>query len=275
MQATTKKLSVTFTFLFFAGLLASAYTLYQLPAQIVQMSPAIDLRVLGQLQPALIRTYVILAVTAICGLTTVAFFTTGTRNGQVKAGKQTGHLTRSEDKQEEKYEEESQESHIDQEAIEQILASEDNPDTSFTRALSLICKELEASQAAAYQVKQEDDKRWIELFASYAYHVPEGEKVSFRFGEGLTGQVAKEGKPVNINAVPEGYIKILSGLGSATPNHLIILPLREGDEIVGVVEIASFHAFNRHIEAELQQAFDKLALKLVNDDNVSLEKAKS
>ena len=111
-------------------------------------------------------------------------------------------------------------------------------------------------------------------FSSYAYHVPEGEKISFRFGEGLAGQVAKEGKMINIDAVPEGYIRILSGLGSASPRHLIIIPLKEADQVRGVVEIASFHSFSSQTEIELQQTFDKLALKLINDDNVSLENAK-
>jgi putative methionine-R-sulfoxide reductase with GAF domain len=123
-------------------------------------------------------------------------------------------------------------------------------------------------------VKKKGNTRYIELFASFAYHVPEGEIVTFKFGEGLAGQVAKEGKLVNLQSVPEGYIQILSGLGSSSPTNLIIIPVRSEGEIIGVVEIASFKEFSQQHEVLLQSTFDKLSLKLVNNDNVSLKAPK-
>src|SRR5690606_26930503 len=121
--------------------------------------------------------------------------------------------------------------------IEELLSSKKKTEAVFEEALSLICKELEASQAAAYMVKKKGNTRYIELFASFAYHVPEGETVTFKFGEGLAGQVAKEGKLINLQSVPEGYIQILSGLGSSSPTNLIIIPIRSEGQIRGVVEI--------------------------------------
>lgn len=145
----------------------------------------------------------------------------------------------------------------------------------FNKALSEVCKKLEACQAAAFRVTEEESCQAIELFASFAYHIPEGERVIFRFGEGVAGQVAKEGKTANINGVPEGYIKIISGLGKATPTHLLLIPIKSGKQVVGVVEIASFVPFDDQKVEMLELYFDKLALKVPLNDNVRLEEAKS
>jgi putative methionine-R-sulfoxide reductase with GAF domain len=273
MQANTQKLGVAFTFLFFAALLFSAYTLYQLPIQLLQTSPAVDLTVLDQLQPVFIKLYLVIGSTGLVSMVTITLLIS-----KRKAGSDiiTGIAVEEEEEVKTMEEEETEEhTYINQAAVEDLVEGTEDAVSCFNKVLSQVCNDLEASQAAAYIAKQEDEKRWIELFASYAYHVPEGESVTYRFGEGLAGQVAKEGKIVNIDAVPDGYIRILSGLGSASPRNLIILPLKEADEVVGVVEIASFKAFSQKTELELQQAFSKLTLKLINDHNVSLEKAKS
>ena len=276
MQAITKKLGVTFTILFFIGVAFSAYTFYKLPEQMIREVQVVDLKVIGQLQPILFQVYLTAGATALMGLLAITLLILGSRAHQhgiitafnsLENGKGVA-------KDQEAQAAEEETINIDHEAIESIIASENDATTIFTKAMSIICNELEASQAAAYIAKEEKGKHYIELFATYAYHLPEGEKKTFRYGEGLAGQVAKEGKLINIDAVPEGYIQILSGLGSASPRHLIIIPLKEADTVIGVVEIASFHAFKTQHEVALQQAFDKLALKLINDDNVSLEKPK-
>jgi len=273
MQASIQKLSVVFTFLFFAALLASAYFMYHLPNEFVQQSSSVDMTVLKQLNPTLNKMYLVLGISAMLGMINVALLISSRKvaSGMVTA-RDVNHT--SEEKQATQEEEQNEELRIDHSAIEEIISGTQEAEKCFGQALSQICKELEASQAAAYIAHDDGGKRWIELFASYAFHVPEGDTISYRFGEGLAGEVAKEGKVLNLDTVPEGYIRILSGLGSATPNHLIILPLKEADKTVGVVEIASFHPFTQQVEGELRQAFDKLALKLANDDNVSLEKAK-
>lgn len=274
MQANTQKLGVVFTFMFFAALLFSAYTLYSLPGQLSQYSPVVDLLVLDQLKPVFFQGYLIFGVTALLGMTTVTLLLSRRNDDNIPIP---GEIKQEEEENQVMQDEEEAEEHqvINQQAVEDLIETVEDPESCFTKVLSQICKDVEASQAAAYLTRQEEDKRWIELFASYAYHIPEGEKITYRFGEGLAGQVAKEGKTVNIDTVPEGYISILSGLGNASPRNLIIVPLMEADSVVGVVEIASFKAFSKRTEMELQQALDKLALKLEKDHNVSLEKAKS
>jgi len=103
-----------------------------------------------------------------------------------------------------------------------------------------LCKELEASVGAAFITIKIEDKRYIEFVAGYAYHLPDSQLLRFEFGEGLSGQVAKSGKAVCINDVPQGYIIVMSGLGKASPKYMMVLPVISGESVLGVIEIASF-----------------------------------
>jgi len=103
-----------------------------------------------------------------------------------------------------------------------------------------LCKELEASVGAAFITVKIEDKRYIEFVAGYAYHLPDSQLLRFEFGEGLSGQVAKSGKAICINDVPQGYITVTSGLGKASPRYMMVLPLISGESVLGVIEIASF-----------------------------------
>ena len=49
-----------------------------------------------------------------------------------------------------------------------------------------------------------------------------------------------------ITEIPEDYLTITSGLGDAPPRSILIVPLKLEDEILGVVELASFNIFNPH-----------------------------
>ncbi len=118
----------------------------------------------------------------------------------------------------------------------------------FKYALEGLCKELEASIGAAFMTVRIEDKKYIEFVGGYAYHLPDSQYLRFEFGEGIAGQVAKSGKEINITAVPQGYITVISGLGKATPNYMMVIPVKSGENVLGVLEIASFKPFE---EAEL------------------------
>lgn len=61
---------------------------------------------------------------------------------------------------------------------------------------------------------------------------------NIRYGEGLSGQVLKDGEAACFSGVP--YLKAFSGLGSSQKLHLYILPLIANNSVVGVVELGSF-----------------------------------
>lgn len=270
-----KKINILLTVLYIIGLIVSAYTLYQLPVSLMGHR-VMDLTQLPQAQPVFNQLYLIMGGVLTLGIAAVVGLWMKHRQSDslVAAALPTGQESIYQG-----YEDESEKSDAEValqiKGIHEIMVGEDNEETAFTKALSLVCHHTEASQAAAYRVRHAEQYSCIELFASFAYHAPEGETVTYRFGEGLAGQVAKHGECLTIDAVPEGYIEIISGLGRATPTHLIILPVKHDDQVVGVVEIASFKEFSEQQKSVLLTTFDQLGLKLLNNDNVSLEEATS
>ena len=65
-----------------------------------------------------------------------------------------------------------------------------------------------------------------------------------KIGEGIHGQAISDNKPIEIEDIPEDYFEINSGIGSAKPKYIYILPLvdENGDGIV--IELAVFKQLN-------------------------------
>ncbi len=82
---------------------------------------------------------------------------------------------------------------------------------------------------------------------TYAY-TSDSDPAPFKAGEGITGQVAKNKAMVNITSIPEGYLQVQSGLGSSSPDNLLIIPLLLNKETIGIIELASFHFLDKETE---------------------------
>jgi len=168
-------------------------------------------------------------------------------------------------------EQEEQKISVDQ-LIEESLASlEDvmgansaleNPQMPLSIILSHICKSLNAGVGALFLAKYEQDKRWLEMEAGYAFQQPDSKRLVFEFGEGISGQCAKEGRFVVINNVPKGYIKVFSGLGAAAPEHMIVFPYMRENRVVAVVEVATFELIAAHVP-KFMEAFAPAIFKYV------------
>ena len=124
---------------------------------------------------------------------------------------------------------------------------------------------MDAGQGAAYQVQQEKETRFVELKSGYALSINESTTTRYNFGEGLIGQAASNGQLLYLDEVPEGYIKIISGLGSASPRYLLIAPVKNKGTVLGILEIASFSPYNadqrKFVEQGAQLIADKLSTK--------------
>ena len=242
MKSFYNRLNIIITIFFVLGILFSAFNLYNLPIELEKGSGRIDLSMIRELTPVLNQTYFIVGLTLLLGLGSVILALyllnyTKTAEKIIYVEKTDAHKQQEEEK-EAKAKNENLAKQIGD--IQAGIAQIKERKNKYEHVLSKLCMKIEASQGLIYEVKKEKNNRYIELFASFAYSLPESETIKYEFGEGLAGQVAKEKKKINIDDVPEGYITIISGLGASSPNHLVILPILEKNEVVFVVEIASF-----------------------------------
>lgn len=98
--------------------------------------------------------------------------------------------------------------------------------------------------------------------SGYAFF-SESEPISYREGETLAGQVAKNKTILNLSKVPDNYIAIASGLGEGSPNYLLIIPIiSPSNETIGIIELASFKSFSSEIEELFAYIGQKLGEKL-------------
>ncbi len=106
-----------------------------------------------------------------------------------------------------------------------------------SKFLSLICTEYKLAQGILSVRKKDSDEFYIS--GTYAYY-NENTGYSFRIGEGICGQVAKNQQSIVLSNIPEDYINIVSGLGIASPKFLQVIPIIYANDVIAVLEIASF-----------------------------------
>lgn len=106
--------------------------------------------------------------------------------------------------------------------------------------LAAIAKEFSIVQGLFF-IKNSETETFI-LQGRYAYFSEELPH-DFKEGEGLSGQVAKDKMVINISDIPDGYITIVSGLGTGHPKSVLIVPAIYEGITIGVLELASFQSF--------------------------------
>lgn len=109
--------------------------------------------------------------------------------------------------------------------------------------LSELIRYLQANQGGIFIVKAGITPPCLELVACYAYERKKYLQKEIQVGEGLVGQAYLEKDIIYLTEVPDRYIAITSGLGLATPTSLLIVPLLFNEQVIGVLELASFRKF--------------------------------
>lgn len=108
--------------------------------------------------------------------------------------------------------------------------------------ISKLIEYMDANQGGVFMLNDSDpnDAR-MELISAYAYDRQKFLSKEIRLGEGLIGQSWQEREKIYMTNVPDSYVNITSGLGEANPRSVLIMPLKENDEIYGMIELASFN----------------------------------
>ncbi|MGH3356821.1 MAG: HAMP domain-containing protein, partial [Nocardioidaceae bacterium] len=101
---------------------------------------------------------------------------------------------------------------------------------------------LISAQHGAFFLATNDESGETELrlIASYGYETRKSASNRFGLGESLVGQAALEKKPIVVMDPPSDYVQITSGLGAATPASIVVMPVLFEDQVLGVIELASF-----------------------------------
>lgn len=119
-----------------------------------------------------------------------------------------------------------------------------------------------ASYGVFYLKEVNKSEQYLTRMASFASLDGEQERKQFRLGEGLIGQCALLKRPIHLNQVPDDYLKIGSGLGEASPKSIMILPVLFEDQVLAVIEIASFEELTPlHIKL-LEKVNNNLGIKI-------------
>lgn len=125
----------------------------------------------------------------------------------------------------------------------------DSIDTFSYQMLHALVEYVGANVGALFLL-EEDDKtqdKYYRMAASYAYAVRRYKQQRVELGEGLVGRCGRERKRILMTDIPPDYVKIASGLGQSTPRALLLVPMIVNDELVGVLEIASFSTFEEYV----------------------------
>ena len=112
-----------------------------------------------------------------------------------------------------------------------------DPEKYFDQLLINLSKAIAIVQGVAYTLNRQTQT--YSMVSTYAFYTTDTSR-TFAIGEGIPGQVAKDKKLLFINDVPEGYIKIVSGLGSSSPKYMGVIPIIHGDETIALLEISTF-----------------------------------
>ncbi len=133
--------------------------------------------------------------------------------------------------------------------MERYYNQSNNNKERLSAILNHLCKDLEAGQGAIYLTDTDldaDQNQKATFQAGYAFTYTDNSRLEINAGDGLLGQCIKDGQEFNLATIPEGYLRILSGLGESSPTSLVILPIKNNEAVVGAIEIASFTPFTQH-----------------------------
>jgi HAMP domain-containing protein/signal transduction histidine kinase/CheY-like chemotaxis protein len=121
---------------------------------------------------------------------------------------------------------------------------------------------VNAQYGVFYVTNRDEEESYLELAASYGAESKASIKQRLDLREGLVGQSAADKRAIMLDNVPPEFLRVTSGLGSASPANVIILPALFEDEVKAVIELASFGEFRDTHQSFLNQLMESVGIVL-------------
>lgn len=144
------------------------------------------------------------------------------------------------------------------EKIKILKITESNTENFKSKQLKLLCNEYNFGQGVLFEKTTKNNDNYLIKSSSFAVLDNQNYPVEIAWGDGVTGQAAQNDTFIYNDKIPDGFLKIQSGLGQSNPNVLLIAPFKNNNEVVGIVELAGFTTFNEQELTNLKNAIQYL-----------------
>ncbi|GAB4123118.1 MAG: hypothetical protein OHK0045_12770 [Raineya sp.] len=142
----------------------------------------------------------------------------------------------------------------------EILRDIENPQRLYDAITKNIVKYLKGNYGGVYIANtNENEVPHLELKSAYAYDKKKFVQQKIYLGQGLVGQCWQEGESIFLLKIPKDYIHIASGLGEDPPRSILIVPIKVGRDVYGVIEVASLKVFSNNQKAFLETIAEDIA----------------
>jgi HAMP domain-containing protein/CheY-like chemotaxis protein/signal transduction histidine kinase len=128
--------------------------------------------------------------------------------------------------------------------------------------LSELAPLVNAQQGIVYVMEGSEDGSYLKQLATFADSNESDDPRRYRIGQGLVGQCARDRQRVFLADIPADTIHMRSGLVTARPRNLIVLPVLYEGQVKAVVELASMHSFTTSHLAFLEQLTGSIGVVL-------------
>lgn len=130
------------------------------------------------------------------------------------------------------------------------VSGTDNLEQVANSVLESICETVRAKVGVLYLVSG----RNLRMQSSFALPKNHNVEKVIEVGSSLVGQAVIEKRNFILNPVPDGYIKIQSAFGESNPASILIVPVIQGNNVIGVIELG----FARNITADDDEVLNVL-----------------
>ncbi|MGE0076299.1 MAG: GAF domain-containing protein [Bacteroidales bacterium] len=128
-----------------------------------------------------------------------------------------------------------------------------------------LVKYVGANQGGIFLWNEEDRyNQFFELVSTFAWDRKKYITKHVEKGEGLVGACAMEKETIFMTEVPDDYVMISSGLGESNPRCVILVPLKHEDEVLGVIEMASFKVLEKFEVDFIEEIAESIASTILS-----------